>query len=215
MLVLATAGLCLLAWRRSGYRTSLGLLELLRFTLVALAALMLNQPEFIQEFRPQEKPAVAVLWDASPSMQTRDAVLSAATGRGPATRREAIASLTEAAFWGKLRERFQVVIQPICAADAGRGSNLHDPLAKAPGTVKNLAGIVFVSDGDWNEGPPPVQAATQLRLKGVPVFAVPVGSPTRLPDLELLSFDAPTFAAAGKSVRCRSRSRVRCRAIAS
>ncbi|MCH5377648.1 MAG: hypothetical protein JJ992_27135, partial [Planctomycetes bacterium] len=52
LLVLVTAGLCLFAWRRSGYRTSQGLLELLRFTLVLLAALMLNQPEFIEEFRP-------------------------------------------------------------------------------------------------------------------------------------------------------------------
>ena len=60
---------------------------------------------------------------------------------------------------------------------------------------------MLVSDGDWNEGPPPVQAAARLRLKGVPVFAVPVGSPTRLPDVELLSLDAPTFGVAGKSVR--------------
>src|SRR4029079_1684917 len=35
----------------------------------------------------------------------------------------------------------------------------------------------------------------------VPVFSVPVGSPERLPDVELLSLDAPTFAVAGKSVR--------------
>src|SRR6185312_16041475 len=54
---------------------------------------------------------------------------------------------------------------------------------------------------DWNEGQPPVQAAARLRLKGVPVFSVPVGSPTRLPDVELLSLDAPTFGIAGKSVR--------------
>ena len=46
-----------------------------------------------------------------------------------------------------------------------------------------------------------MQAATQLRIKGVPVFAVPVGSRTRLPDVELLSLDAPTFGVAGKSVR--------------
>jgi hypothetical protein len=33
------------------------------------------------------------------------------------------------------------------------------------------------------------------------VFAVPVGSPQRLPDVELLSLDAPTFGVVGKSVR--------------
>src|SRR5581483_6376754 len=41
----------------------------------------------------------------------------------------------------------------------------------------------------------------KLRLKGVPVFAVPVGSATRLPDIELLSLAAPTFGIAGKAVR--------------
>ncbi len=35
----------------------------------------------------------------------------------------------------------------------------------------------------------------------MPVFAVPVGSRVRLPDVELLSLDAPTFGVAGKSVR--------------
>ena len=60
---------------------------------------------------------------------------------------------------------------------------------------------MLASDGDWNEGPPPVQAATRLRVKGVPVFVVAAGSPTRLPDVELLSLDAPTFGVAGKSVR--------------
>ena len=35
----------------------------------------------------------------------------------------------------------------------------------------------------------------------MPIFAVPVGSRTRLPDVELLSLDVPTFGVSGKSVR--------------
>jgi hypothetical protein len=196
-LVLVTAGLCFFAWRRSGYNRRLGLLELLRLTLVVTAALMLNQPEFIEEFRPEEKPSVAVLWDTSPSMETCDA----GKDNSSVSRREAIAGLTEPSFWGKLTERVEVVIQPFSSGRDGRGSDLYEPLASAPGKHKNLAGIVLVSDGDWNEGLPPAQAATHLRLKGVPVFAVPVGRRTRLPDVELLSLDAPTFGVAGKSVR--------------
>ena len=73
VLVLVAAGLCFVAWWRSGYRASMGLLELLRLALVVVAALLLNQPEVVQEFRPEEKPTIAVLWDASPSMETRDA----------------------------------------------------------------------------------------------------------------------------------------------
>ena len=94
-----------------------------------------------------------------------------------------------------------VVIQPFSVAQPGRGSDLYDPLANAPEKIPNLRGIVLASDGDWNEGPPPVQAASRLRMMGVPVFAVPVGSRTRLPDVELLSLDLPTFGVAGKSVR--------------
>ena len=46
----------------------------LRLALVAFVAILLNQPEWIEEFRPEEKPAIAVLWDASASMDTRDVV---------------------------------------------------------------------------------------------------------------------------------------------
>ena len=186
--MLVTAGLCFVAWRRSGYSRSMGLLELLRLSLVAIAAILLNQPEWIEEYRPEEKPAVAVLWDASPSMETRDVV-----ARGQAVRRPRSHGArpsrrsTESASWLKLRERMNVVVQPFSTSPAGHGTDLHEPLARAHGEDPEPAGIVLASDGDWNEGPPPVQAAARLRIKGVPVFAVPVGSPTRLPDVELLS----------------------------
>jgi hypothetical protein len=201
LLTLVAAGLCFVAWRRSGWRTSMGLLELLRFTLVVLAALLLNQPEFIQEYRPEEKASIAVLWDGSPSMETRDAPSRDPAASARVSRREAIAGLTETAFWSDLHQRLNVAIEPFSATDGTGGTDLYEPLAKVSGKHKNLVGVVLVSDGDWNKGLPPVQAATLLRLKGVPVIAVPVGQPTRLPDIELLSLDAPTFGVAGKSVR--------------
>ena len=93
----STAVFCFVAWRRSGYRPSMGLLELLRLALVAFVAVLLNQPEWIEEFRPEEKPSIAVLWDASASMDTRD--VAGRRGRRPAaapvTRREAIARWRE------------------------------------------------------------------------------------------------------------------------
>jgi hypothetical protein len=201
LLVLVTGALCFLAWRRSGYRRSMGMLEGLRFALVCVAAIMLNQPEWIEEYRPEEKPSIAVLWDASPSMETRDVLPSINPASAPVTRAEAIATLIQPTSWNKLRERMNVTIQSFSAAQAGHGSDLYDPLAQAPEKLANLRGVVLISDGDWNEGPPPVQAAARLRMKGVPIFTVPVGSATRLPDVELLSLDAPTFGVAGKSVR--------------
>jgi hypothetical protein len=199
--VLVTAGFCFAAWRRGGYRASLGALELLRLTIVVLAAVLFNQPEWIEEFRPEEKPAIAVLWDASPSMETRDVVQQGQTGAPPLTRREAILPVTKPDAWSGLSERMEVVIEPFSAPQPGHGSDLNTPLASAAEKFRNLRGVVLVSDGDWNEGEPPVQAAARLRLKGVPVMAVAVGSPTRLPDVELLSLDLPTFGVMGKAVR--------------
>ena len=202
-----TAGLCYLAWSRSGYRRSIGLLELLRFTLVALGAVLFNQPEWVEEYRPDEKPSVAVLWDDSASMGTLDVTNHETTSTTVKTRREAIQKLTDSSFWTSLQERLTVIVQPFGTVDptspatTGRGTDLYEPLATAPRRFKNLHAIVLASDGDWNEGEPPVQAAAALRLRGVPVFSVPVGSSSRLPDVELLSLDSPTFGITGKSVR--------------
>jgi hypothetical protein len=203
IVVLCTAGFCFAAWRRSGYLKSMALLELLRLFLVAFAAVLFNQPEWIEEFRPEEKPSIAVLWDASASMDTRDAVTGGDTAASGAanTRRETIEPLTLASTWDKLRGRMNVVVQAFSEPEPGHGTNLNEPLANAPQRIQNLRGIVLASDGDWNEGSPPVLAAAALRMKGVPIFAVPVGSRSRLPDVELLSLDVPTFGVAGKSVR--------------
>lgn len=201
LLVSVAVGLSFVAWRRSGYRASMGLLELLRIVLVTLAAVLLNQPEIVQEFRPNEKPSIAVLWDASPSMDTRDVAASGSAKAAPVSRRQAVAAITDPAFWKKLEERFQVVVQSFSEPGGKGNTDLYSPLSTAPAKFKNLVGVVLVSDGDWNAGLPPVEAATLLRLKEVPVLAVPVGSPVRLPDVEVRSLDAPTFAILGKSVR--------------
>lgn len=198
-IVVLTIVFALIAWRRSGYRRSFGLLELLRVVLVIVAAVIFNQPEWIEEFRPDEKPTVVVFGDASPSMNTRDVMLD--QSQQVVTRGEAIQPLMNQASWASIQERVNIVMQPIAEAQAGRGSDLHAPLATATNKYKNLIGIVLASDGDWNAGPPPVEAASQLRLKGVPIFGVCVGSPTRLPDVELLSLDAPTFSIVNKPVR--------------
>jgi hypothetical protein len=213
--LLVTAGYSFIAWRRSGYSHAMGMLELLRLALVATVAVMLNQPEWIEEFRPEEKPTIAVLWDASPSMETLDVVQ--ADQPAATTRRQAVAPLADPAAWDKLRARMNVIIQPFSAPSnnpgstsdpnaagasrTGQGTDLYEPLARAQERISNLRGIVLASDGDWTEGQPPVQAAARLRVKGVPILAVPAGSRTRLPDVELLTLDLPTFGVTGKSVR--------------
>jgi hypothetical protein len=134
-------------------------------------------------------------------MDTCDIVRPGGTKSAPVSRREAIAPLTDLSSWSSVAGRFEIGIQSFSAAPAAQGTNLYDPLADAPDKFHNLRAIVIASDGDWNAGKPPVQAADLLRQKGIPIFAVTVGSPTRLPDVDVLSLDAPTFGVVGKSVR--------------
>ena len=236
-IVAATTALAFYSWRRSGFRASIGWLELLRVFAVVFVAVLFNQPEWVEEQRPENRPTIQVLWDDSVSMQTRDVSQSAAiqsaasqsavsqsaasqsgssqsgssqsaasqsgsAADGPLrTRRESVEGVAQATTWQSLRERFDVKIGAFGNADAAAGSDLHAPLAATLENTKNLVGVVLASDGDWNSGPAPLQAATRYRMKGIPIFTVPIGRPTRLPDVELLSLDAPTFGVSGKSVR--------------
>ena len=202
-LVALTAAICFFAWRRSGYTAGQGLLELLRLAIVGLVAILLNQPEWVEEYRPTDKPTIAVLHDASRSMDTRDVVLSgtAARASGPQTRREAIAELTTSEFWKPLAERFNVEIAAFSPAPDAAGTDYAAPLGTVLDRFAGLRSVVLVGDGDWNEGPAPSTAAQALRLAQVPVVAVAVGSETKLPDIEFASLDCPTVGVAGKPVR--------------
>ncbi len=193
------------AWKRSGFRRDYAVLESIRLAIIAIGCLLFNQPEWVEKFLPKEKPTVAIVWDDSTSMETRDIVEG--TEKNARSRKEVIESLIKDPKWDKLREKLEVVIQPLSEVGVSedqtgrKGTNLHDPLANLAKNSKNLRGVVLATDGDWNEGKPPVLAAANLRLKGVPIYSIPVGATTRLPDLELLALDAPTFGVAGKAVR--------------
>ncbi len=64
-----------------------------------------------------------------------------------------------------------------------------------------LRAVVLLSDGDWNAGTTPSSTATDLRMQGVPVFSIGMGSEQQLPDIQIASNGAPTFGLAGKTVR--------------
>ena len=197
LLVAVTAAVCFVAWRRSGFARGQGLLELVRLAIACLVAVLLNQPEWVEEHRPDTKPVIAVLHDASPSMDTRDVV----AGNGPRSRRDAVAPLANPESWKSLEERFAVRIEPVSPAPPATGTDLAGPLASAADRFAPLRAIVLASDGDWTAGGSPLAAAQSLRLAQVPVFAVAAGSKTRLPDAELVSLDCPTVGVATKPVR--------------
>ena len=221
--LLIAAVCCLVSWRRADYGRTMGLLELFRFVLICLVVVTLNQPEVSEQVRPDEQPVLAVLYDTSDSMQTRD-VAATVKGTAPAaqdeddnstvprltpasatviSRADAIKPLIDESAWRPLDTDLKVVLEPFSSTlpEAARGTDLNAALSVVSERHTGLRAVVLMSDGDWNTGSVPSAAATDLRMRGVPVYSVGTGSEDRLPDMELVSSGAPTFGLAGKTLR--------------
>ena len=201
--VLAIGVLGWMAWQRSGFRASTGFLEGLRLLIAVGIAITLNQPEWREVFKPESKPTLVVLVDTSRSMETRDAIDAAHPSAEPESRAEFAKPFQESGAWRELLQKMDVVIEPFSSTQQPpvEGTDINAALMKAAERHPRLSAVVLVSDGEWNCGEPPAQAAMRLRMRQAPVFAVPVGSETRLPDVALTSFDVPAFAIAGKPLR--------------
>lgn len=201
--LIATGGIGFMIWKRSAYSAASGWLEVLRFLIVAAVALTLNQPEWRETFEPDRKPVIAVLRDESGSMKTEDVLAPESSSVVPGAREALATELTTPEAWSSLGEEFEVIIEPFSKAIPGTpgGTDIEKSLSDMLDRYPNLLGLVLVSDGDWNTGEPPARAATRFRMGDIPIFTVPVGSETRLPDLAVTAFDVPTFGIAGKPVR--------------
>ena len=203
-IVAVTGVLCWLAWHRSGYRMQTGWLELLRFVLVCLVVTTLNQPEWLKTQPPDRRSTLAVLWDQSKSMETRDVFNDQNLEGERKSRAETIQPLLSEEVWKPSEMNdLNVVFEPFSSAldPPEEATDLNAGLTHVLDTHTNLRGVVLLSDGDWNVGNSPVEAATRFRMKGIPVFTVGVGSKVPLPDLELVRMDAPTFGVTKKQLR--------------
>ena len=191
------------AWERSGFRRVTGLLEGLRVLIAIGIAITLNQPEWREIFKPDSKPTLAVLVDVSRSMQTQDVFDPHNPSGEPATRADTAKPFLDPQAWASLTQKMDVAIEPFSSDSQSPedGTDIGGALANAAKQHPHLRAVALVSDGDWNVGDPPSQAATKLRMRDVPVFTVPTGAESHLPDIELSSFDVPTFAVAGKPLR--------------
>lgn len=207
-LLAVVAAVCVAGWWRSGFRLAYGCLELLRLVIATLVVLLLNQPEWITEMRSLDKPTIAVLLDGSRSMTTVDVVAARpdeeASAPAVVSRQVAVERLAAEEFWKPLANRFTVQVTTFPSAGepaSAIGTNLSEPLEATLRGDANLRAVVLASDGDWNEGRPPLQAATALRVAGIPVMAVPVGSVTPLPDVSVASVDCAVTGVVGKPLR--------------
>ncbi len=204
IIIVITGVLCWFAWHRSGYRKRIGWLELLRLVLVILVVITLNQPEWLESQPPEQRSTLAILWDKSNSMLTQDIIEEQDTAAKRKSRAETIQPLMSEDVWKSEEDtELNVVFEPFSSLldPAEEATDINVGLSHVLDNHSNLRGVVLLSDGDWNIGDSPVKAATRFHMQGVPVFTVGVGSEVPLPDIELVSMDAPTYGVTKKQLR--------------
>ena len=209
-MLIGVAWLCVLSWRRSAHRGRTAVLESSRFIITLLVVMLLWQPEWRTVLNPTSKPKIAILWDDSRSMSTLDAALPAEIAEeGKAgtivSRADWVKKVLDSALWEPLRvggaNDLSIRSFATPPKEGLSGSDMNTPLSELLENENNLRAVVMLGDGDFNTGQPPVAAAQKYRIRGVPIFTIPVGSDKRLPDLDLLTVTAPTYGIVGENVQ--------------
>lgn len=162
-------------------------LVLLRSGVVALVALALLGPEWVEKLQHQRKARMAVLVDTSKSMNTQD-VPSGRLGAGRDwVQRHVLGNkpgnLDVSAF------RFDQVIAPLANLNAASPTGSVTALV---GALENLlaapaedplTSLVLVSDGIETSPKVPEAIARQYRRKGIPIHTVLTGTTNEMKDV--------------------------------
>ena len=72
-----------------------------------------------------------------------------------------------------------------------RSSEDSSEPAGAKSGTRDRSAVLVLTDGRHNSGPPPIAAARQLAARGVPVYAIGLGSEKPATDLAIVSCEAP------------------------
>ncbi|MGD7653816.1 MAG: hypothetical protein ACQCXQ_11410 [Verrucomicrobiales bacterium] len=209
LFLILIAAFSIVTWRRSPHPARTGALELLRTLIAGIVVVLLWQPEWRTVIHPDAKPEIAILWDDSKSMTTIDAQLPPAlsAANGIVSRADWVQKAINSELWKPLEADGRNIVStlpfatPADDSDTLSGTDIDSPLSDLVDQSANLRAVVLLTDGDYNLGQPPVAAAQKMRLRGVPLFPIPVGNQHRLPDLDLLSVSAPTYGIVGEKVQ--------------
>jgi uncharacterized membrane protein len=193
-----------LAYRRVRARLTLGrwrTLIGLRLALSLLLGLMLGIP-VLRLINQRDDLYLAVLVDTSRSMSIADAGQA-----GVETRRiDAVRSLLSGdagllASLGKtvrpiiygFDDRLQRLSGPDALSAEGRSTNLFRAVRDLDADLRGLpvAATLLISDGCRNAGGPENEVANLLKERGLPLYAIGVGSTTQPLDIEVLRVEAP------------------------
>mgnify|MGYP001800909202 CR=1 FL=1 len=215
--VLVAAALVLAAgwtyWRLIAPRTPRLLLAGARTLLLLTLLAMLAGPQLVQRTERVERDWVVVLADRSRSMTLADVDTSRGGPRD--TRETQLADAVRAAMptldaLGREREVLWLgfdagafdLATPSGAIDLGepegRSTRVGRALEQALRRVaaKPIAGVVLLSDGRSADAIPKA-VERRLEAERVPVFTVPLGSPTPIADTAVARVDGPTLAFVG------------------
>ena len=166
-IALVAIALAVAAWRKKGGGVRMGVLEAFRLLIIAAILVTLNQPEWVTETEPERRPVVAVLWDASRSMETADVGVGRGDGTALVPRADWVAERVDPALWAPVEENADVVISPFSTppdprppepgsggtdgvpdrGTVGNGStDLGSPLAETLERHETLRAVVLLSD---------------------------------------------------------------------
>ena len=205
-LILA-ASLSFLAIKRSPRRKRTIALECLRMIVITAVVIMLWQPEWQKTLHPNTKPQIVILHDASKSMETIDASIPATPNSETkvVSRAELSSTTLSSELWKPLaaggKNDFLRIPFAKAAADTIAGTDIDAALSDTLKQHDNLRAVIMLGDGDHNLGQPPVTAAQKMRVRGIPLFAMPIGSTQRIPDIEILTVAAPSYGIVGENVQ--------------
>ncbi len=205
-LFIITAIFSFITMQRNNFAKNIVALELLRLLLVAMVGITFNQPEWMQKYLPKEEPVLAVLWDDSDSMKTKDVKNPKFPNEEPVTRSQWVEDHRKSdAIWDSttIGDAIKIVKEPFNSnlKEPGKGSDLNAALNRALEQYPNLRGVVMFSDGDWNIGNSPMEAAKKYSRKGIPIFTVGVGGSVSLPDVSVVSLNADVKGQVNKPMR--------------
>lgn len=180
-------------------------LEILRLAILGFICFLLFQPEWVITSAPQEKPKVSILEDRSGSMETQDVEISP---QHVVTRTAYVQELLKGNSTESLNDThvveyatFSVSPSPDSPDYAMAGTDLAKPLEDAMQSSDNLRAVIMFTDGSHNASSSVLTQAQRMRTRGVPLFIIPAGSPSPLPDLALQDVKAPTYGIIGETVQ--------------
>ena len=185
VLALLALGLLLVAhhWRRSLW-SFLALFA--RIGALGLLTFLLLRPELKKELTSTQEPLLLILKDRSPSMGTQDVEGDDAS---IITRTEASNRFFDSEQWEQFSASTTMNMQEREFSSESSDTNLSEILKQSQSLKPTT--VLLVTDGAWNAGEAPSRVGQEYSLSETTVYSLALGSPKRMPDLEVELIEAP------------------------